>query len=301
MKIGIDLGGSHIGIGVVDNKGTIIEKTEKRLTNSEKADIRKSIEEYIIENVNNFIQKYKISQLGIAIPGTIDNKNIVKSVNLNIKDYNIVDAIQSKINLPLKIRNDAKCAALAENTYGCLKKYKRSVFLTLGTGIGGAVIINNELLDAGGLPGCEFGHMIIEKDGILCNCGNFGCWEKYASMKAFKNNLRKELKYDEKTRGQDLLDEIRQSEIEQKNHEKIEKIIDEYIKNLGIGIANLVNIFEPEAIGIGGSFVYFEEVLLNRLKQNILKEKLLFNNRESINIETAILGNDAGIIGATLI
>jgi len=300
MKIGIDLGGSHIAIGVVDTRGIIVEKIEKRLLEKEKRNIKKSIEEYIIDNVGEFTKKYKITDIGIAIPGTISEQKILKSVNLQIKDYNIVEDLQKEIKVPIKIRNDAKCAAIAENTYGCLKKYNRSVFLTLGTGIGGAVIIDNHLLDTGNLPGCEFGHMIIEKDGLLCNCGNFGCWERYASMKAFKNNLRKKLGYDEKTRGEDLLDILRENTEEKENYEKIEEVIEQYIKDLSIGISNLINIFEPEAIGIGGSFVYFEDVLLGRLKNKLLEENVLFNDRDKLNLETAILGNDAGIIGAVL-
>lgn len=300
MKVGIDLGGSHIAIGVVDNKGIIQEKIEKRLLEKEKRNIRQEIEEYIIKNVEEFSKKYEITKLGIAIPGTVDNKTIIKSVNLNIKDYNIVEKLEQSINLPITIRNDAKCAAIAENEYGCLKKYKNSIFLTLGTGIGGAVIINNQLLSTNKYPGCEFGHMIIEKNGIQCNCGKKGCFERYASMKALKNNLRKVLNLNEKTRGQELFDIIRTNKKEDENYEKIEKVVSEYIENLAIGISNIVNIFEPEAIGIGGSFVFFQEVLLERLKSEILSKNLLFNTRKDINIETAILGNDAGIIGAIL-
>lgn len=301
MKIGIDLGGSHIAIGVVDKNGIIIEKIEKRLVEIEKRNIKNSLEQYIIQNVNQMMKKYKIGQMGIAIPGTLDDKNIIKSVNLGIENYNIVDKLKQEIDLPIKIKNDAKCAAIAENTYGCLKKYDRSVFLTLGTGIGGAVLIHNNLLDTGKLPGCEFSHMVIEKDGLLCNCGRNGCFEKYGSMKSLKNNLRKELGYDQTVRGQELFDIIRNNKIGNKDYEKIEKAVREYIENLAIGISNIINIFEPEAIGIGGSFVYFEEVLLDRLKKELLKDNILFNKREEIVIETAILGNDAGIIGATLI
>ena len=154
MKIGIDLGGSHIAIGVVDNKGKILEKVEKRITKVEKNNIKKIIEEYIIEKVTGFIEKYKITEVGIAIPGTVKNDIVVKSVNLGLKNYEIVKNLQNKIKLPIRIRNDAKCAAIAENVYGALKSYNRNIFLTLGTGIGGAVIINNELLDTGDLPGC---------------------------------------------------------------------------------------------------------------------------------------------------
>lgn len=300
MKVGIDLGGSHIAIGVVNNKGRIIEKVEKRILDNEKREIEKTIENYIFEHISELVKKYNITQIGIAIPGTIMKNTIVKSVNLGIEDYNIVENLSKKIKIPIKIRNDAKCAALAENKYGCLKNYKRSIFITLGTGIGGAVIIDNKLLDTGNLPGCEFGHMVIEKDGLLCKCGKFGCWEKYASMKAFKDNLRKELGYGEKTSSQELLNIIKTTKENEKNYKVINKIIEQYIESLSIGISNLVNIFEPEVIGIGGSFVYFEDILLQKLKNKLEEKDMLFNQRKEIKIETAILENDAGIIGSII-
>ena len=300
MKVGIDLGGSHIAIGVVNSKGRIIEKIEKRILESEKKEIKKTIENYIFENIKQLIKKYKITELGIAIPGTVTNNKIIKSVNLGIKDYNIVQSLSRKIKLPIKIRNDAKCAAIAENKYGCLKNYKRSIFLTLGTGIGGAVIINNKLLDTGELPGCEFGHMVIEEDGLLCKCGKFGCWEKYASMKSFRDNLRKILGYTEKTSSQELLNILKNMKENDKNYKKVQDLIDKYIKDLSIGISNLINIFEPEVIGIGGSFVYFEDILLEKLKRKLEEKDMLFNYRKEIKIEKAILENNAGIIGAIL-
>ena len=294
MKIGIDLGGSHIAIGVVNNKGYIVEKFEKRLLDKERNDIKNNIEDYIIENIKNLSKKYKIIKIGIAVPGTVCGTEIIKSVNLNVKNYNLVQNLKKEIKVPIKIKNDAKSAAIAECKIGALKDYKRSIFLTLGTGIGGAVIVNGNLLDTGELPGCEFGHMIIQKNGIKCNCGKKGCFEKYASMKALKNNLRSSLGLDENTRGQKLLDMMR------KNGEdkKIKKIVDEYIEYLSIGVSNLINIFEPEAVGIGGSFVYFSDVLLDKLKNNIQNKKYLFNNRKELIIVPAALGNDAGIIGS---
>ena len=246
-------------------------------------------------------KKYKITNIGIAIPGTVNKTSVIKSVNLNLENYNIVEALKKKINIPIKIKNDAKCAALAENKYGSLKDYKRSIFIGLGTGIGGAVIVDDKLLDTGDLPGCEIGHMIIQKDGLECKCGKKGCFEKYASMKAFKTNLRKELNLDEKTRGEELLNILRNNNGNNKNYKKIEKVINDYIEYLSIGISNLINIFEPEAIVIGGSFVYFEDVLLNRLYKKIIEGNLLFNKRDSLIIMLAVLGNDAGIIGASLL
>ena len=294
MKIGIDLGGSHIAIGVIDDKGYIVEKIEKRLLSKDKKNIKETIENYIIKNTNELMSKYKIKEIGIAVPGTIKDGIILKSVNLGVSNYNIIDNLKKEINLPIKIRNDAKCAAIAENKIGALKDYSRSIFLTLGTGIGGAVIINNKLLDTGELPGCEFGHVIIQKDGLKCNCGKNGCFEKYASMKALKTNLRQVLGVDEKTRGQELLDIIRKNP----DNEELNKVIDEYIEYLSIGLSNLINIFEPEAIGIGGSFVYFSDVLLDKLIKNIIKKQYLFNKREKLIIIPSALGNDAGIIGA---
>lgn len=300
MKIGIDLGGSHITIGVVNKNGKILEKTEKRLKGIVTKEVKKVIEETIIENFEKFQKEYKIEEMGIAIPGTVTKNMVVKSVNLGLKNYNIVEELNKKINIQIKIKNDAKAAALAENKYGCLKNYNRSLFLTLGTGIGGAVIINNKLLNTGELPGLEIGHMVIDKNGIKCNCGRKGCFERYASMKAFKNNLRESLGYSQNVSGKELLSIINNTNKNDENYKKIEKVKREYIENLALGIANLVNIFEPEAIGIGGSFVYFSEVLLEDLKKEILEKDLLFNKRKEINIKTAVLGNEAGLIGAIL-
>ena len=300
MKVGIDLGGSHIAIGVVNNKGKIIEKTEKRLLSNEKKHIEKTIEDNIIGYIKELSAKYKIEEIGIAAPGTIQDGKIIKAYNLGIEEYDIKSKLSKKVRVPIKIKNDAKCAAIAEHKYGCLKQYKRSVFLTLGTGIGGAVIINNKLLDTGNLPGCEFGHMIIEKDGLLCGCGKFGCWQQYASMKSLKDKLRKKLGYDEQTDSKQLLNILKNTTKEDSNFIIINNILEEYTKDLSIGISNLINIFEPEAIGIGGSFVYFKDILLYKLENELFNDGLLFNSRKDLKIETAILGNDAGIIGATL-
>lgn len=300
MKIGIDLGGSHISIGVVDKDGKILDKRDKHLRGIAKRLIMPTIEETIISNIKEYQKNYKITEIGIAVPGSVKNDKILKSVNLGLKDYDLVGVIKKEIDLPIKIRNDAKCAALAESKYGALKKYNRVVFMTLGTGIGGAVIINGKLLDAGEYPGCEFGHMVIKENGLECNCGRKGCFEKYGSMRAFKDNLRNELGLEDKTSGKELMAILKNTTKESKDYDKIEKVRKQYIRDLSVGITNLVNIFEPEAIGIGGSFVYFSEALLDDIKELIIKENMLFNSRKEINIQTAVLGNEAGIIGAIL-
>ena len=289
-----------IGIGVVDSTGRIVEKIEKRLTEVEKKNIKKSIEEYIIVNSLEFIKKYKIESIGIAMPGTAIDGVIISSGNVGINNYDLTKKIKEKIDIPVIIKNDAKCAAIAENTYGALKGYDRSIFLTLGTGIGGAAFLNDKLLTAGKRPGYEFGHMVIQKDGIECKCGRKGCFERYASMKVFKNNLRNALGLDETTRGEELLEIMRDTKKDDKNYKVIQKTIEDFIENLSIGIVNLINIFEPQVIGIGGSFVHFEDIFLDRLKEKILSQTDKKSGREESIIRTAVLGNDAGIIGATL-
>ena len=300
MKIGIDIGGSHIGIGVVDKNGKIVEKIEKRLTEVEKKNIKKSIEEYIVSNSLEFMKKYKIQSIGIAMPGTAIDGVVLSSGNVGIKNYNLKEKLQEKIDLPITIRNDAKCAAIAENTYGVLKGYDRSIFLTLGTGIGGAAFIDGKLLTAGNRPGYEFGHMVIQKDGIECTCGRKGCFERYASMKTFKNNLRKALGVDDTTRGEELLKIIRDSKPGDKDYEEIQNTIDDFIDNLSLGLVNLINIFEPQVIGIGGSFIHFEDVFLEKLIKEVNSQSKGKSGRDEFIIRPAVLGNDAGIIGATL-
>ena len=294
MKIGIDIGGSHIGIGVVDNNGEIIIKTEKFL--KEKNNIRNILEEFITENVMQFALMYDIESIGIAVPGTIRNNNIDKAVNLNIENYNLATILEKILKIKVKLKNDAKCAALAEYKYGELKEYKNSLFLCIGTGIGGAVIYNGQLLEAEEVPGYEFSHMIIQKDGELCNCGKRGCFEAYASLKRFKQKISDRFELNTLS-GK----EIRKFIQENSENQILKEMIKEYIEYLSIGISNIINIFEPEAICLGGSFAEYENIFYNPLKQAILQGNLLFNPRHDIIIKLAKLKNDAGIIGATLI
>lgn len=294
MKIGIDIGGSHIGIGVVDNNGEIIIKTEKFL--SEKNNIRNILEEFITENVMQFALMYDIESIGIAVPGTIRNNNIDKAVNLNIENYNLATILEKILKIKVKLKNDAKCAALAEYKYGELKEYKNSLFLCIGTGIGGAVIYDGQLLEAEEVPGYEFSHMIIQKDGELCNCGKRGCFETYASLKRFKQKISDRFELNTLS-GK----EIRKFIQENSENQILKEMIKEYIEYLSIGISNIINIFEPEVICLGGSFAEYENIFYEPLKQAILQGNLLFNPRHDIIIKLAKLKNDAGIIGATLI
>ena len=299
MKIGIDIGGSHIGIGLVENNGNIV--FEKETFIKDKTDIENKIEKYITENVIGILQAYGVNQIGIAVPGTVTDKKIIKAVNLGIENYDLGTIIQEKLlklgyTVDVKLKNDGKCAALAEQKYGALQGYDNSIFLCIGTGVGSAVIFDGKLLEPKNVPGFEFSHTIIHKNGALCNCGKRGCFEVYASLKRFKEKLVKEFNLNSLS-GECIREFIRQN----LDNSTLKYIINNYIEDLSIGISNIINIFEPEAICLGGSFAEYEDILYQPLKKALLSGNLLFNKRCDIIIKLAELKNDAGIIGATLI
>lgn len=298
MKIGIDIGGSHVAVGLISYNGTIICKSEKNIMNNlKKNDFKDILIKTIIEQIEDVLEKAKsnitkIELIGIAVPGMVSKTSIIKAENLYIKNFEIVNEINKYYNVPIKLRNDAKCAALAEKEYGSLKRAKDAIFLSLGTGIGGAVFLNESLLVPKKYEGFEIGHMVIKTNGIQCNCGRKGCFERYASMRLLKEKVGKKIGKENVT-GEEL------KILLEENNSKINEIIDEYIDNLSIGLGNLINIFEPDTISIGGSFAYYEKTLLNKLIQRLGKEEL-FNKNDIPKIVVAKLKNDAGIIGAVL-
>lgn len=301
MKIGVDIGGSHVGVGLLNDRGTFIIKKEKDLNNIEK---RENYSEILVENIIDLITKAleeknvditEIELIGIAVPGIVSETHIIKAENLHIKNFNIVAEINKFFNVPIYLRNDAKCAALAEKSRGGLQKCDDAIFVTLGTGIGGAVFLGGKLLKPKEYEGFEIGHTVIQKNGIQCNCGRKGCFEKYASMKAFKERIVNAYKLGD-LNGK----EIREFIDNHKEDEKMNNIIDEYIDDLAIGLANLANIFEPQKISLGGSFVYFKDLLLEKLNIRIKQKNDIFNSNNIPQIIATKLENDAGIIGATL-
>ena len=211
---------------------------------------------------------------------------------------NIINSILQKyINLPMQIKNDAKCAALAEKNYGSMKKYDDCIFLCLGTGIGGAAFLKGELLEPKRFSGFEFGHMIINKNGKECSCGKKGCFETYSSIRAFKKNVADALGIADDFSGQYLRENLLDL-----NNIEIKKVVEEFVENLCIGISNLIDIFEPEIVVLGGSFSHYEknhpvyQMLLDKI--NELQSR--FNKVAPPKIELAKLKNNAGIIGATI-
>lgn len=300
IRIGVDIGGSHVGVGIVKN-GVLIDFTERDLTKQDKINIKKTLVDTIIELINYILDDSRlnisdIDLIGIAAPGTIKNNIIVKSPNLGIINFDIISELQKTINLPMQIRNDSKCAAIAEKYYGSLKNADDCVFLCLGTGIGAAVFMGGKLLEPKRYAGFEIGHIVIEKDGKPCNCGKNGCFETYASIRALKRNIAEALEIENDFSGK-YLSEI----LSDFNNEKISKVIDEYLDYFKIGLCNVIDVFEPEVISLGGSFAYYEnnpifKKLLDRLKE----PNSTYNQESSPEIRVAEFKNGAGIIGATV-
>ena len=291
MNIGIDIGGSHIAIGLVNDENKIIIKKEHNWTNVEKEDIFKSIEEYTIKLVKEILQENNnVKKIGIGFP----SGNIVDGVATRYgKTVNLPKILSEEFNIKTYLKNDAKCSGLCEKKIGSLKKYNNCIFMTLGTGIGASYFYKNELVVPNKFQGFEIGHMIIEKNGRECSCGNKGCFEQYASMRVFRDKIEKLFNIERVTSYK--LFEIIESKEKQ---EEVNNIIGEYIDNLSIGLTNLINIFELDAISIGGSFAYYAPIFMDKLKEKV---KQNFKNREIPDILIAKYKNDAGIIGASML
>lgn len=299
MKIGIDLGGSHIGIGLVE-QNNLKAVVDKFFTQEDRKNIETAILNNIDELINKILEENELSikdieKIGVASPGTVTNGHII-SWNLGLKDFNLQTKLIEKYNLPVKIRNDGKCAALAEKKYGAMKNYDDCVFINIGTGIGGAAFIDGKLLEPKRFSGFEFGHITLVKDGLECTCGKKGCFERYASIKALKTRITNTLGID----GTDISGQYLREELMVKYHDEVQDDINEFIDYLRIGVCNLIDIFEPEIVCFGGSFSYYEgHPVLNKLIEEINKPESTFN-KTSVKIVTAELKNDAGIIGATI-
>ena len=324
MKIGIDLGGSHIGIGLLNNDNRIVNKIEKDI--DEIGRYEKQILKFIDEQIEILKKNNRIDLIGIATPGNIKGDCMENLVNLGIKRLDFSGLIEKNNDIIFQINNDSKAAGVAEMEYGALRKYKDAVFLCLGTGIGSAVFLNGKLLKANKNIGFELGHMIIDKNGLKCNCGKRGCFETYCSIKRFKENIANILNLKESS-SEEIKEILEKMMITDKNGKdsilinllgnepsivygklciseqdvlRVREVVEQYISDLIIGLSNIIEIFEPEAICLGGSFVFFKNIFYNKLVEEMNKRKYVFNKDNLPKIILAELKNDAGIIGAVL-
>ena len=292
MRRGIDIGGSHVGIGLVNEENNIIIQKEHIWTAEEKKNFFNSIEIYIKKLINEIKEERPdavIEKIGIGFPSA----DIVNGVvTKNGQTINLPEILNKEFGIPVYLKNDVKCSGLCEKTIGNLKDYNNCIFLALGTGIGGAYFYNDKLVTPNKYQGFEVGHMIIEINGRKCRCGQNGCFEEYGSMRAFRTEIE-ELFNIERVTSFKMFEIIESGQ----KSEQVNQIIEKYTDFLAVGISNLIKIFEPDAICIGGSFSYYEKIFMPKLKNKI--QKYLLNKIPEIII--AKYENDAGIIGASML
>lgn len=278
----------------MNQEGRLIVKEEKNieLTHIDKIKAKEQIYDTMLLLTNMVLKEaeipnFLIKKIGVGVPGIVEENKVVKCDKFQIENWDLAGELQKYYGVEVTLQNDAVCAAMAEKEYGNLKETQKATFLCIGTGIGGANIIENKVMPA------EYGHMIIEKNGRICHCQNQGCFETYASMRVLKNELLSLLELNEETTSEKLKDIL----LEEKENKKVNEYIEQYLHYFAIGIHNIISIFHPDTICLGGSFVHFEKILYPRLLQKIEEIPSLY---EVPKIVLAKLGNEAGIIGASL-
>ncbi|HHW48531.1 MAG TPA: ROK family protein [Clostridiaceae bacterium] len=310
--IGIDLGGTFIKAGLVDENGKIILKdsipTGKERPYQEIVRDMAMLVKKIIKDAQ--IDEKDVKSIGIGSPGTPDDKEGILVYANNLPDFVNVPLrteIQKYIDLPVILDNDANCAALAESIAGAAKDVKNSVTITLGTGVGSGVVIDGKLYSGFNYSAPEMGHMVIRIDGEQCTCGRKGCWEAYASASGLIEQTKRAA-MENKDSLINLLVDGDLSKIDAKTafdaakqgDETGRKVVEQYIKYLAEGLTNVINIFAPEVVAIGGGVSKEGEYLLKPLRELVYKD-VYFKGEPQTQIRVAQMGNDAGIIGAAML
>lgn len=306
--IGVDLGGTNIAAGVVDENGKILSQgSVPTLNERHYSEIVKDMAQVckkVTEDAGLTLKDIKA--IGIGSPGTIDNANgvVAYSNNINMEHTPLAAELQKYIDLPVNIENDANAAAYGEYVIngGGVDDF---VFITLGTGVGGGVIINKKIYRGFNGAGGELGHVTLVHEGVLCTCGNKGCWEAYASVTALirqtaeameKNPdslMHKLAEKEGKISGRTAFDAAKQGD------KAAQEVVDKYITYVADGITGMINIFQPERLVIGGGISKEGDYLLKPIIEYV--DKYQYNRyMPKTKISIATLFNEAGIIGAAL-
>ncbi len=324
--LGVDLGGTNVAVGICNDEGKIIVKgsvpTPYSLPNHESLpdDERMALADIVTKAMADLSLKLiaeagltvdDIEYAGIATPGVADNNSrmIVFASTLPFKEYPMNDKFAEFSGIKtVYIENDANAAAKGEVVCGCAKGAKDAVMITLGTGIGGGIIIDGKIYSGCNGAGAEVGHTVIIVDGDQCTCGRKGCFEAHASATALVKQTKAAMEKDKeskmwelcggdinKVNGRVAFDAMRLGD------ETADKVVNQYIKYVAIGVVNLINIFQPEIFCIGGGISNEKEKLIELLKPHIDREDYSRYNKVRTKIVIAELKNDAGIIGASML
>ena len=315
-RIGIDLGGTNIAAGIVDNEYRIVYKASVPTEAQRPAE---QIAASIAALCNKICREYgigveDIDSVGIASPGICDHDTgvVVYANNLPFHQFAICDLI--KKDFPAKqfhIENDANAAAWGEAIAGAARGSKNSVMITLGTGVGGGIIIDNKVYSGFNYAGAELGHVVIVRDGVPCSCGRKGCWEAYSSATALIRMTRKKIEECEESGRETLMSEMVAQKGKVSGRTAFDalragdaaaaEVVDEYVTYLACGLANVINIFQPEVLSLGGGVSGEGQSLIDALLPYIRKEQYGGDVVEHTQLRIAQLGNDAGIIGAAML
>ena len=311
LYIGIDVGGTGIKAGVVSENGTILHKLSCPT-------LRERGHEAVIHDMARLSLQVlaesghaldEIHSVGVGIPGMQDPRTgrVPFCTNLGWHDVPLVELLQREIDKPIYINNDATVAGLAESIAGVSAGTKNSVFVTRGTGVGGGVVLDGKVFMGPHGIATEVGHMITVAGGEMCTCGNRGCWERYASATAI---IREGRRFAEAHRDSALfravngnLDQIEARtviDLAKAGDPDCEKLFDDYVYHLTVGLINLINLYDPEIIALGGGVSKAGPFLLDKVNA-LLPEMIFFKTMPHARIELARLGNDAGIIGAAML
>lgn len=301
--MGLDVGGTSIKGLVINEKGDIL--SEGCVPVEVGADLADTIEVLADELVQRMgVVFSQISGIGVCCPGLIDTTTgtVLFAGNLELKNYPLKKLLVDKFKLRVEVCNDANAAALGEAKFGVGKGYDNSIMITLGTGVGGGIVIDGKLFEGNKGAGTEVGHMVIEKGGLKCTCGRRGCFEVYCSARALTAKTKFEMEEDTgsdmwKTYTNDTADG--KTAFEYMDSDKTAKrIADWYINHLACGITNLANIFRPNIVMLGGGVAAQGSRLTAPLQKLVDKELFGGTDFAPVKIECASLGNRAGAYGA---
>lgn len=303
LYMGLDVGGTFVKGIIIDEKGKIVcENSVPTVTGEGLADCIETLAETLVLNSGEVFSSIKGA--GVGCPGLIDSTRgeVVFAGNMNLKNYPLQKLLEEKLNIPVKICNDANAAALGEARFGAGKGYKDSVLITLGTGVGGGIVIGGKLFEGYKSAGAEIGHMVIEHGGAKCTCGRRGCFEAYCSARALTARTKWAMEEDTSsamwnTYTHDTADG--RTAFEYMDTDRTAKqVVNWYLKYLGCGVANIANIFRPQIIMIGGGVAAQGTRLSIPLQDMLNKEIFAGTDYAPVKVECATLGNKAGAFGA---
>ena len=311
LYIGIDVGGTTAKAGVVDENGHILVKS------SCKTGIERGFEDIAAEMAelcHRIVRESghtmdEIAAAGVGIPGEQSPKTGLVALcnNLGWVDVPLKERLCTALGVPVYVDNDANVAALAESVFGASRDASSSILVTLGTGVGGGIVQNHRIHTGAHGVGGEIGHMVVVVDGEPCNCGQRGCWEKYASATAIIR-MGRALMRDKpgcalaaRLGGDEsLLDAKAVLDLAKEGDADCLEIFHTYVKYLCIGLSNLISIYDPDMFVLGGGVAYAGKFLLDAVRESLGKY-LYCPSLPYARVELATLGNDAGIIGAAML